>query len=165
MKITRGTKWVEFAPFVNEERIALLRERITDSAIFDFWGLSIGEFSPMLNGGLPKELDAQIKRDGITVHEVIEITNAAEGFLKEFEKVLSSLELDSTADEKEAHSYMPDFAPIESMLIFTQKYFNLKSFGEAEKISVLEYLLAKKATYSDAIYQKAITRIQNRKRK
>lgn len=51
------------------------------------------------------------------------------------------------------------------MLIFTRKYFGLQNFGDAEKITLLEYYLAKKDTYSDAIFQRSLQKIQLNKMK
>ena len=165
MRIDKKTKWVEFAPFVNEERMVQLRDSITDCAIFDFWKLTIGEFSPLLNGELPAELQKQLENRDITVFEVIMIVNSNEKFLLEFQTVIDSYEIELEAEEKEASSFMPDFLPYENMLIFTQKYFGLNDFGSAEKISMLEYMIAKKSSYSDAIYQRALSHIQTRNMK
>lgn len=164
MKITRKTKWAEFVPFANEERIAQIREKITDCAIFDFWGLSIGEFSPMLDGGVPAKLSKGL--NNATVHEAIKIINACGKFLKEFENAMKSTEVEMTADETKALSMVTiQLTPIENLLTFAQGFFGLKDFGEAEKITLIEYYIAKKKSASDAQYQRALTHIQTHKKK
>jgi len=165
MKITRQTKWADFLPFATEERLARLKEAIPDCATFDFWQLTIGDFSQMLEEGLPAILKKELERKDVTVLEVLEIMNAAEKFLKDFYNSMKNFEIELSPDEKSAASACPEFTPTESMLIFTQKYFNHKHFGESEEITMIEYYMAKKSTYSDAVYQRRLSSIQLKKMK
>ena len=42
----------------------------------------------------------------------------------------------------------------ESLLIFAQNFFGLKSFKEAEKITLGEIIIAKKADYNKSVFQR-----------
>lgn len=165
MKITRQTKWFEFQPFATPERVAQLKEAIQDCAPFDFWQLTIGDFSQMLTDGLPDILKKDLEKKDITIIEVIELMNAAEKFLTDFYNSMKNFEVELSPDEKSAAGACPEFTPTESMLIFAQKYFGHKDFGESEKITMIEYYIAKKSSYSDAVYQRRLSNIQIKKSK
>ena len=166
MKITRSTKWAAFAPFATVERIAQIKEKITDCAIFDFWGMTIGEFSQMLDKGLPARLEKELEKD-VTVYDVVKILNACEKFLKEFEKSMKILEVPLDADEERAAGVMLDSSPIESMLNFSLTYFGQHPVkgGYNEEITLLEYRIKKKDVYNSIMYQKKLTYIQTHKPK
>ena len=166
LSINKKTKWAVFAPYATPQRVAQLRDKITNCAsFFDFWQMSIGDFSQMIENGLPDELKMHVENKEITVYEVIEILNAADKFLNDFSKALSNYKIEPEGDEITASSFCPEFKPIESMLIFTREYFGLKNFGDAEKITLLEYYLAKKDSYSKAIFQRSLQKIQLNKMK
>lgn len=161
LSINRKTKWAVFAPYATPNRVAQLREKITDCAtFFDFWQMTIGDFSQMTENGLPEELKKIVEDKDVTVYEVIEIINAAKKFVDDFSKAMANYKIEAEGDEITAASFCPDFKPIESMLIYTRKYFGLRNFEEAEKITLLEYYLAKKDSYSEAIFQRSLQKIQ-----
>jgi hypothetical protein len=51
----------------------------------------------------------------------------------------------------------------EGMLVFVRAYFGLKSFGEAENVTIGDYLLAKKDEYNSTIFQRNMAKIQTQK--
>ena len=165
MKINKRTKWANIAPLVTPEILAQLKESLPGCVIFDFWQLTIGDFSEMLKNGVPTSLIKRIEKRGATVFEVVQILNACEKFLIEFSEVMQQFEIQPTPDEKQAASFCPEFTPTESLLIFTRKYFGtVRGFGEAEEITLYEYYIAKKDSFSDAIYQRQLSKIQMRKK-
>jgi len=157
MKITKKTLWVKFAPFADQEKIAQIREKITDCAIFDFWKLSIGEFSLMLNGGLPTQLSKILESNKTTVCDAIKVINACEKFTKEFEQVMKSLEIPMDSKERKAANAMIELSPTENILNFCLDQFgqNPTKGGFNEDITLLEFLIRKKKVYNDTVFQKA----------
>lgn len=167
MKITKSTKWIDFEPFITPERLAQLRETVTDCAFFDFWQLTIGDFSIMLSNGFPEDLQNQMNNIKITVFEVIKIMNATDKFMKEFSSVMLSYDMQLKPEEMQASSYCPEFSPIENMLNFCLDEFgpHPTKGGFNEEITLLEYNIRKKKRYSDSMYQRALNDIQLRKSK
>ena len=46
----------------------------------------------------------------------------------------------------------------ESIIVFVQDFFNLKSYSDAEKITLADVVLAKKVHYNRSIYQHNVMR-------
>ena len=49
------------------------------------------------------------------------------------------------------------------MIVFLQDFFGLRSFKEAEKITVGEILIAKRARFNEETYRRNLARIQTQK--
>lgn len=154
MIISKTTTWTEFQPFATEERMAKIRETVTDCAIFDFWQMSIGDFSPCFEGGMPSDMVEMLNKENITVFEVVAIQNAVISFVKEFTEAMQIFTLLPDNDTLSAQSGIPNFSPIENMLIFTREYFGLHNFGSAESMTLLEYMLAKKHDYARQLFDR-----------
>lgn len=162
MIINRETKWAEFAPFATLERVAQLRDKITDCAIFDFMQITIGDFSEMTEFGMPEQLRKELENKDISVFEVLRMINACEKFMKDFSNVMQRYQITPDLREQQASIGLPEFSPIENMLIFCQSFFGLPNFGEAEKITILEFKIAKKKSFSDAMYQRNLSKIKTK---
>ena len=160
LTITEKTKWNEVSPLLSEEEIKKLQKKITALFHFDFYQLTIGDFSEMIEGKTPDKLDRLLVNEIVTVFEVIKLKNAIEKFVKDFSTELQSYEIKS---DPIATANLPQFNLIQSMLIFTRSYFGLHNFGDAEKITLLEFSLAKRHTYAQQIFEKNLTNELNRK--
>lgn len=167
MKITNKTKWAEFAPFATPQRVAQLREKITDCAIFDFMALKIGDFSPMLSGGMPEEIKSKIENPNITVFEVIRWLNAIDEFLKKFSSIMESMEIEVESDEKQALAFMPQLSPLENILNFCLDNFGQHPVkgGFNEDITLVEFIMRKRHVHAQNVYQRALNKIQTAKMK
>lgn len=162
MIINRQTKWTEFAPFATIERVARLREKITNCATFDFWQLTIGDFAEMTEYGIPGELRERLNSKETSVYEAVEIINACEKFLSDFKNLMEHYVITPDLKEQQASIGLPEFSPIENMLIFCQSFFHLPNFGEAEKITILEFVIAKKKSYCDIMFERNKAKIKTR---
>lgn len=75
-------------------------------------------------------------------------------FVDEFQKILKRFEITPTAKEMQCMQGTLPMTFSESLLVFAQNFFNLKSFGEAEKLTIGDIIIAKKADYNRNIFQR-----------
>ena len=83
--------------------------------------------------------------------------------MEEFTKALKGLTLAPTADEKKASDGLLEVTWGEGVLVFLQQWFGLKSYKEAEKITVGELLIAKRAQYNQDLFRRKLANIQTAK--
>lgn len=81
-------------------------------------------------------------------------------FVEEITQALKGLTLNPTADESKAGQGLLQVTWGESILIFLQQFFGLKSYKEAEKITIGELLIAKRAQYNKDLFQRKLANIQ-----
>ena len=152
MKISEYTTYNE-VKYLERYFTPLDKENVLNGAKMrygEYYDLTIEEFFTLLDK----------KYDKIGIDESKETTlyqwywlQYFSAFVDEFMKVLKKFEIAPTAKETQ---YMRGTIPMsfsESLLIFAQNFFNLKSFKEAEKITLGEIIIAKKADYNRNIYQ------------
>ena len=158
MKVTRQTKWNLVVPFLDSEKIAQLKNTIQDCAIFDFWQLEIKDFAQLLGGGVPDAFVEKLQSDETTVQDAISIFNACENFLKEFEAVMKQYYIQPTKEEEFAMRGVPDMTVIEAMHEFILSHFGQHPTkgGYNENITLIEYAMAKKATFVSRLQNKNI---------
>ena len=84
-------------------------------------------------------------------------------FVEEFTKALKNLTLQPTADERKASDGLLEVTWGEGVLVFLQQWFGLKSYKEAEKITVGELLIAKRAQYNQDLFRRRLANIQTAK--
>lgn len=164
MRIDKTTKYREFEPIEkyiwDSQKKAItnaaesLYGHMYDLEFGEFWNVANGDFSRL--GGL----------DDPTVFQMYWLKRFDE-FTKEFAETLNKLSIKQTTEEKRAAEGCLRISWGESVLVFLQKFFGLKSFKEAEKITLGELLIAKRAQYNDDLFARRISQIQmqNLKRK
>lgn len=160
MRITENTKYIEIAAiekYFSKKTIEELKSAAVErfGSMYDlefatFWNCANGDFSHLGN------------LDDLTVLQAYWMKKF-EDFADEFAKTLSTLQVKSTEDEKRASDGLIKVTWGESILVFIQKYFGLKSFKEAEKITIGELLIAKRAQYNDDLFQRKLARIRTQK--
>ena len=163
MKIDNKTKMKDFIYFATDERMLEIRKQLGTDCDFDFWDLTIGEFSAIFDNKIPEPIQKRIEDDNITVFEVAKLQNGFIEFLDKFKEIEKTLEIQKDGDEVRALSSCVELTPVENMLIFCQKYFGHKDFGQSEKITLLEYIIARKAQYNEIMFQKTYQAIQRKK--
>lgn len=84
-------------------------------------------------------------------------------FVTEFAQTLKGLTLKPTADEAKAGQDLLQVTWGESVLVFLQQWFGLKSYKEAEKITMGELLIAKRAQYNQDLFRRRLAQIQTAK--
>lgn len=162
MRITERTKYTTLAPvekYLTDKDIADIKKaaEVALGSMYDldfatFWACAGGDFSHL--GDLKDPTVLQVywcKRFG--------------DFVTEFAKALKELTPKPTPEEEQAAEGLLQVSFGEAMLVFMQQYFGLKSFKEAEKITIGELLIAKRAAFNHDRYQRSLTRIQTKRLK
>lgn len=117
----------------------------------DPWEMTIGEFVAVCGGDLARLGDM---RDP-TVLQVYWV-HAFKDFGATLEKTLKRLQVPMDAQEQQAAESMQKMGMAEGMLVFARNYFGLHSFAEAEGVKMIDYVIAKRDTYNQAIYSKRL---------
>ena len=160
MRIDKNTKYREFEPI--EKYVPDSQKKAITNAAENLYGcmydLEFGEFWNVANG----DLSRLGSLDDPTVFQTYWLKRF-EDFTKEFAETLNKLSVKQTTEEKRAAEGCLKVSWGESVLVFLQKFFGLKSFKEAEKITLGEILIAKRAQYNDDLFARRISQIQMQK--
>lgn len=161
MLITETTKYSEFQPlekYLKADGFAQIK-RAAEEQYGNMYDLTFAEFHACANGdfgGILGDLSNP------TVLQVYWIKRLEE-FTEEFANTLKRLEIKQTADEQRAAQGLLKTDWAEGILIFLQSFFSLKSFKEAEKITMGEIIIAKRSQYNGEVFRRNMTKIQMQK--
>lgn len=160
MRITSETKYVEIVAvekYFDKKTVEMLKREaekkygeMYDLEFATFWNCANGDFSHL--GDL----------ENLTALQAYWMKRFEE-FSDEIAKGLKQLQIKATEDEERASEGLLKVSWGESMLVFLQKYFGLKSFREAEKITIGELLIAKRAQYNEELFARRLAKIRTRK--
>lgn len=159
MQVTENTLYADFAPFeefVNKEDIAKI-DKTAIELYGDFNDMTIEKFSE-----LTQLTPEQAKAEYNTVFKVHWLLQFKD-FVEQFSKILSNFSLKPTPMEASASSVCYDVSMLESMLVFSRDYFGLKSFAEAAKTKLGDYLIARKADYNTRAFERRFSELQMQK--
>lgn len=118
----------------------------------EFWGVMNGDYSLLGNLDEPKVL------------QVYWLKRFAQ-FVDEFGNECKRTQLEPTPEQRQASQGTLEMLPVESMLVFVRQYFGLHSFADCGRITIGEYLTARKDHYNDALIQRNYEKIQREKLK
>lgn len=162
MVVTINTKYSEIAE--SEQFMTdATKQQLTDAACSVFgdpWQLSIGDFVQLAGG----DLSRLGEMTDPTVMQIYWI-NAFKAFVADFEKALQGLSMPKDAQEIAAEECLRKVSMAEGMVVFVRSYFGLHSFAEAEKVTMLDYLIAKRDAYNQAAYSKRLAQLRAAKYK
>ena len=154
LKIDRHTTLAEFAPFeahVSESDMG----RLKTAAVADkfgeagFYAMTIGDLTSVVAGDLRPLYDS----GGRTVFDAMRV-KAFEGFIDEFVAVLKGLTVPATVDGIKAQMGTKQHTFSEGLYVFCREYFGLKSFAEADGLTVSEYVLARKDDFNRCMVER-----------
>lgn len=149
--------YADILPFVTEESRKAMRKEA--DKIKPVYQLTLAEFFDCCKG----DFSCAVKnKDNPTAGEVFWVEHFGD-FLKEFATILERLSIKQTADQKQASAGCLPVEWQEGMLVFVRRYFGLRSFTEAEQVTIADYLLAKKDDYNSVIFDRNLSRIQTNK--
>lgn len=151
------SKYIDVLPFVTDESRKALMEQA--AKIRDPYTLTLAEFFACCDGDFVCVVKDQ---NNITTGEGLWLEMFRD-FLNDFGKILERLVIPQTPEQKQANANCLPVEWQEGMLVFVRSYFGLKSFGEAENVTIGDYILAKKDEYNSTIFQRNITKIQTQK--
>lgn len=145
--------FVKFSRYISAEDLAEIGEKAAQ-AERDFYALEIGEFFECLQGdfscvGVTKET-----AEDLTTAQFFWCSKFPE-FLEGFCKALKTLTPKANAQAQKAASACLPMTLQESMLIFAREYFGLRSFDEAARVTLGDFLLAKKDNYNKETFAAA----------
>lgn len=149
--VKAGDKWSEVSWFFNAypDTYAKLVEKWPQTdGTFDFYAMSVRDLCEIYNGGMPSRLV-----DGITVRNFVVLNNTIKEKMEEFANFLEKTLPPMTEDQKKAQGGLLDNSIEEAILLTCKQYYGLHSLEEAQKLTVYEYMIARKATYNERRYE------------
>lgn len=148
MRVTEETRYADFAEFEKIARDEDLQavEKAAVKEYGKFYALTIGEFNRMASQPMDIENEPSVLR--------VYWLRYIERSIKAFATALENLTLPPTAEDMDVIDQLPKMSMAEAMLIFARSYFALHSFSEAERITLGEYLMAKKDEYRNALAER-----------
>lgn len=130
----------------------------------DLWQMTIKDLGGLLEGRLPvcftKMLD--IKQ---TAYSYLKKRNTINSFFEMYLRLMSRYTSHGTSEEQQASFGLPKFENSEGFLVFAREYFGLKSFTEAENVTLADLYLARKDAYIREMQQRNYNKIIENKYK
>lgn len=161
MQITEATKYAEF------EHVEKYVTKKTEQGLFDsaeekfgkMYDLEFGTFWQCSNDNFEEVLGDMSEPTVLQVYW----KKRFEKFVEEFAATLKAMTLTQTAEEIQAAEGLLKISWDEAILVFVRDYFGLHSFKDAERITIGEILIAKRATYNREKFQRKLAKIQTAK--
>lgn len=165
MKISKKTKVKEVLPLlINSDRIEKLLEDIPQYPLQkDIISMTIGEFSQIVLN--EESFIGELLKPN---EKVLVAFGRLKTFRKQMEnlgKYLEKFNIKQSQDELMAGRGIDFPTSLEKMLITVVQFFGLKSFDEAEKVKVCDYLLILKDNVSNVKFQRNYSKIIEQKSK
>lgn len=161
-RLTQKTRLREF-PFYEELTEQQLNELLKSSS-YDYGRLHVSDLFDMVEGKTPEPIKAMIGED-MTVVDYVVVTYGLKKFMEFFTKQLERYSVRPTSDEAAAMNGVTPPTYQESVLFMLRKYFGLKSFAAAERLTLTDYLLAAKDYYVRMTSERNLGEIYKRKTK
>lgn len=128
-----------------------------------YWSMSLSDFLECQKGDF--SCIGIGKRGECTVFAQYVWATGFAPFVESFVKTMKSLEVKQSGDEKRASASCLPLSFEEASIVFLQSYFGLHSFDEALRISLADYIIAKKSAYNKAIFERRMAEIQRQRLK
>lgn len=160
MLISDKTKYADFQgveKYVTAKSIEAIK-RAAEAKFGEMYDLTFADFYACANGDFSRI--GEMKDP--TVLQVYWCKRFAE-FVEDFAKQLKNTVVPMTPEEKTANESLLSVSFGEAILTFLQQWFGLRSYKEAEKITLGELLIAKRAAYNRDMFSRKINEIQRRK--
>lgn len=163
MLINKRTKTKKILPYLDEKQVEDIINQIPEVALpTPILELSIGEFGALLD-----DEETYIK-NLLNEKYLFDALGKLKSYKRQMEELTNFLklyEVKQTKEEKQAAVgvVFPDFAA--RMLLTVTKFFGLKSFDEAEKVKLSNYLLILQDEVSSLQYQRNYQNIINQQMK
>ena len=163
MRITKHTKTKNILPLLTKEALEELLAKVPAVPLRKpLLQMTVGEFATLLND------ETQYIADILSARKALKAFGRLKQFrieLEQIQKFMKMYDHQPTQEEKAAEKGVrfPDFG--QRMLIDCVKFFGLKSFKEAEKVPVAEWLTIFQSEASSVLYQRNYQRIMEQKQK
>ena len=133
---------------------------VINPVIFDYFGMTVSEFLQLQENILPAKVEKFIKRRKTTFFDYIKILNSFDHGILALEKIVKDTTIQSSFDEESAKVGLIDLTTEEAMLSFLQSHYQLQSLEAAQKLTLYEYITARKVAFNQAKFQKNLINIQ-----
>lgn len=163
MRITERTKYEPFRSvekYLTKEATTKLKEA-AERQFGKMQELTFAQFYACANGNFDDVLG---DTNSPTVLQVYWAKRFAD-FVEEFANVLKKITIQPTPEETRAAQGLLKVNWDEGLLVFIQSYFGLRSFKDAEQITIGEIIIAKRAQYNQELFRRRMTAIQTAKLK
>lgn len=130
----------------------------------EWWGITLQTFFECSIGDFSSVFGNITYKEQPTCGEYVWMLGF-QSFLEEFKTTMEGLSLQQTPQEKEAEQALLPMTLEESMRVFCQRYFNLPSFKATDTLTMEEYLIARKADYNHAAFERKLGEIERREMK
>lgn len=163
MRITDKTQYQTLAPvekYLTPKAVQELKQA-AEKRFGSMYDLTFAQFHTCANGNA-SEILGDVQQP--TVLQVYWKKRFDE-FVEEFAQQLKKLTLPQTPEEMQAAQGLLKMDWAEGLLVFLQSYFKTSSFKEAEKITIGEILIAKRAQYNQDLFRRKLAAIQTAKLK
>lgn len=163
MWITDKTKYALLEPvekYIMPEAVAKIK-KAAENKYGNMYDLTFERFYNCANGDF-SHLGINPSRP--TVLQVYWCKRFAD-FTQEFIQLLQTLTPKPNPDETRAAQGLLKTDWAEGLLVFMQQWFGLKSYKEAEQITIGELIIAKRAQYNQDKYRRQLAKIQTEKYK
>lgn len=161
MLITEATKYKDFRnieKYVSEKSVQSLCAE-AEKQFGGMYDLEFGSFWECSNGNFERVL-GDLKEP--TVLQVYWMKRF-EKFVEDFAGQLKALTIAQSTDEQRASVGLLELSWAEATLVFLQNYFGLHNFKDAERITIGEILIAKRAAYNRDKFHRNLAAINNQK--
>lgn len=158
--------WREVAYFYYQNKAAFdaLLEKVKGrSRTFDFYGMTCGDLCTLIDGGFPALL--QKLSEGLTVKGYCQLINSVRDGLKGFATYLEKTTPPTTPLQRRAAAGMMETTTEEMILLQLKDFYTLHSLEDAQKLTVYEFMIARKAEYNQRLAEYNMQKIMEHKSK
>lgn len=164
MRITKKTRTKDILPLLTKERLEDLLEQVEpiplDKSVLS---MTITEFNDVLNDD--ETLILNLIKENKHVLQFLGKLKSFRNQMQSLNSFFKKLEIKQSPEESAAARgvLFPDM--IQKMLLTCCSFFHLKSFEEAEKCKVSDYMLIYQNEAASALYQRNYNKIMEQKQK
>ena len=161
MKITIDTPTITVLPYLNEEYVKVLMDKIPAKPMKrPIWEMTCGEFINCLDENYARTFFEEEK-----IGDAIGHLKTFNDDMEKLSKYLNLNQIKETNEEQAAKKgvVFPTFA--ENILITVAEFFHLKSFEEAEKTPFSDYLIIQKHQTANSKYERNLNTLYMNKSK
>lgn len=161
MQVTDKTTYEEFCvvePYLTEESERALKDA-AEKHYGSVYSLEFGTFYDCVNGNTAAVLGDMTNPTVLQAYWLKRLAETA----NEFAAALKRLTVGQTSEEVQASSGLVKSTWDEGILVFLQEFFGLRSYKDAERITLGEILIAKKAAYNREKFRRQLNNIYRKK--
>lgn len=149
IEVDLNQRWSEVAYYYTSNRAAMdaLLEVVKErDKHFQLQSLTCGDLCVLLEGGVPKSV-AEMAAN-YTVRQYFQLVNAIRESVKAFGAFLERTNPPQTQTQRQAASGLLEITIEENVLLLLKSFYGLHSLEDAQRMSVYEYMIARRAEYN-----------------